>query len=247
MPGNLRERLTTDLHRSLAQTKALEEVVPQFGITVPHRQQHRQPWATDATSNDRLAADQRGCNNKPRQPRPTSPLRLRHEIGGKQPDPRKLGRGVGLVRFCHRGLRAAAQLGQQTRQKQASTDTNGQGAISAAAPCPQAAVARKAAPRSRQGTNTMPLAMRLSAIDPTTVAGQTSGNQASAEVTLSTDRGHPSHQLPLTRADRPQIDLAAAGQLLAEPCGGLGFLARINGSTRQGNGVRAVVIANLEE
>ena len=105
MPGNLREGLTTGLHRRLAQTKALEEVVPQFSIAVPHRQQHRQPWAADATGHDRLAADERGCNNTPRQPRPTSPLRLRHGIGGKQPDPRKLGRGVGLVRFCHRGFR----------------------------------------------------------------------------------------------------------------------------------------------
>ena len=43
MPGNLRKGLSTGLHRRLPQTKALEEIVPQFSIAVPHRQRHRQP------------------------------------------------------------------------------------------------------------------------------------------------------------------------------------------------------------
>ena len=91
--------------------------------------QGQQPRATDATGNNRLAADQRGCDNTPRLPMPTSPLRLRHEIGEKQPDPCKLWRGFGIVWFCRRGLRPATQLRQPASQKQASTDTNGQSAV----------------------------------------------------------------------------------------------------------------------
>ena len=155
MPRNLREGLFTDLHRNLAQTKALEKVVPQFSIAVPHRQQHRQPWAADATGHDRLAADERGCNNTPRQPRPTSPLRLLHGIGGKQPDPRTLGRGVGLVWFCHRGfrptLRAATQLGQPTRQKQASTDADGQCAVFSCGALPPGRCGQKGPPQQQTG------------------------------------------------------------------------------------------------
>jgi len=119
--------------------------------------------------------------------------------------------------------------------------------FSAAAPCPQAAVARKAPPRSRQGTKTMPRATRLSAIDPTAVAGQTSGNQATAEVTLSPDWGHPCHQLTLALADGPKIDLSPAWQLLAQPCRRLSFMACINVSTGQSNGVGAVVITHLKQ
>ena len=129
MPGHRGERLTTGLHRRLAETKALQEVLPQCSIAMAHRKQHRQTWAIEATGDHGLASDQRRRNNRPRQPRPASPLRLRHGIGGKQPDSRKLGRGIGLVWFCHRGLRPASQLGQPTGQEQANTESDGQGAI----------------------------------------------------------------------------------------------------------------------
>ena len=129
LPSNLREGLTTGLQRRLTKPKALQEYLPQLFIAGPHRQHHSPPRATDATGANRLAADQRGCNNIPRQQWPMSPHRLRHGIEGKQPNPRYLGRWVGLVLFCQRGLRPATQLRQPTSQKQASTDANGQSAV----------------------------------------------------------------------------------------------------------------------
>ena len=93
----------------------------------------------------------------------------------------------------------------------------------------------------------MPRATLLSAINPTAVDSQTGGNQATAEVTFSTDWRHPSHELTLAGTDRSEIDPAPARQFFTQPGGRFGFVAHINGCAGQGNGVGAVVIADLKQ
>ena len=135
-------------------------IQPTHGINAPVSGQQQgccigqgqQTRATDANGANRLAADQRGFTNAPRLPRSMSPLRLRNGIGGKRPDPRKLGRGFGIVWFCHRGLRPATQLRQPTSQKQASTDADGQSAVFiSSGALPPSCCGQKSTPQKQAG------------------------------------------------------------------------------------------------
>lgn len=114
---------------------------------------------------------------------------------------------------------------------------------------PQMAVLKKAAPRSTQGTMTIPEAMRLRAISGsgTSDLGQTFTHQRRSQIKVISDRSDPGQQDTICTALRPQIHPSATGKRTTHPILRLRLILGIHLNTSQLHAVITIAVTNLKQ
>ena len=169
-----------------------------------------------------------------------------------QTDGKNLGRVLSLVRICHGGcFRVPAQLGEQAGQKKRNANRRGQSLVVRSSPLAPNRSPQEGRSKQKAGhQNDAPrhTVVRHSA-DPrcAAIGGQTRRDQTITEVLIGADRGDPCQQLTIHGPRRSEIDPAPPWQLKAQPIHGLSLIRRSDIDAGQLNGVRPVVVTDLQK